>query len=642
MAGKSLGTLTLDLVARVGGFVQGMDAAERKSAKWRKQVERDMKAAGKVMGVALAAGATAAAAGLVMVVNRQRELIDQQAKLAQRYRTTYESISTLTRAGDLAGVTIGQIETASKGLEQRLGQAIQGTDAQKEAFDRLGLSAQEIAKLPLDKRISEINKALRENVQASERAAVAGKIFGEEGAITMQALNPETIAEAARQVEVFGLNLSDVDAAKVEMANDAMSTFGMLADGAGKQLTVELAPILKAVGDLFLEGAEEAGGMGEVIEDAANKAVNALAFVMDAGDGIKRAFTVIADVIIGTLVTAQYRSLELVAAISESLNNLPGVEIDTSGMNASAREARLIAQEAAASIGEALNEPLAGQRFKQFVEKAREEGQVAAEAVVASRKEVELLGDAYEDTGDEAEKAAKKAAEKIGGQITAMERALVTWGMTSDEVALYGLKVDGASASQLAYAESLLATVTALEQQKEATEEAAEAQKEVNTEAQGIADSLLSEEEAILSSYERRRKIILDNTEITGEAQNELLRRLEEKRSEDLLEINGSYWERYLEAAEESMMNFDEITGDMLEQFSSRAGAAFESMIFDAQTLEEAVGGMAESMARSIVNAIGQMIAQWLAYQAVQMVAGKTTQASAAATLTANASATSL
>ena len=42
MAGnKSLGTLTLDLIAKVGGFVQGMDAAERSSTKWRKQVEKD-------------------------------------------------------------------------------------------------------------------------------------------------------------------------------------------------------------------------------------------------------------------------------------------------------------------------------------------------------------------------------------------------------------------------------------------------------------------------------------------------------------------------------------------------------------------------------------------------------------------------
>ncbi|QOU44136.1 hypothetical protein [Klebsiella pneumoniae] len=42
MAGKSLGTLTIDLVAKVGGFVSGMDKAERASAKWSKQVQDDV------------------------------------------------------------------------------------------------------------------------------------------------------------------------------------------------------------------------------------------------------------------------------------------------------------------------------------------------------------------------------------------------------------------------------------------------------------------------------------------------------------------------------------------------------------------------------------------------------------------------
>ncbi len=40
MATRSLGTLTLDIIAKVGGFVSGMDAAERRSEKWRKEVER--------------------------------------------------------------------------------------------------------------------------------------------------------------------------------------------------------------------------------------------------------------------------------------------------------------------------------------------------------------------------------------------------------------------------------------------------------------------------------------------------------------------------------------------------------------------------------------------------------------------------
>ena len=41
MASKSLGTLTIDLIAKTGGFVSGLNQAERASAKWSKQVQDD-------------------------------------------------------------------------------------------------------------------------------------------------------------------------------------------------------------------------------------------------------------------------------------------------------------------------------------------------------------------------------------------------------------------------------------------------------------------------------------------------------------------------------------------------------------------------------------------------------------------------
>jgi hypothetical protein len=113
--------------------------------------------------------------------------------------------------------------------------------------------------------------------------------------------------------------------------------------------------------------------------------------------------------------------------------------------------------------------------------------------------------------------------------------------------------------------------------------------------------------------------------------------RLEKERDERLLEVNGSYWERYLAAAERSFSNFDNMAGNSLENFSARFGSEFESMIFDAKTLEESIASLAEGMARSVVSALGEMAAQWLAYQAVQMIVGKSTQAAAATTLSFNA-----
>ncbi|MDX2352502.1 hypothetical protein [Stutzerimonas xanthomarina] len=383
------------------------------------EIQKSAAAAGKALGATLAVGATAAAAALVVTIEKQRELIDTQAKSAQSLRTTYESLSTLGRAGELAGVGMDKIEGSARALEQRLGQAIQGSKEQAAAFDRLGLSAQAIADLPLDQRIATINQALRDNVQASERAAVASKVFGEEGALVIQRLDPGTIAEAARQVEIFGLNLSDVDAAKVEMANDALSTFGLLSDGVGKQLTVELAPILQLIGDEFLRAAEEAGGMGNVVQGTVQTTVTGLAFVADSADGVSRAFQVVADTIIGMLTTAQHYTTDAVADILAGLDKIPGVDLslEVGSLRESANEALFIAREAANNIEDTLTRPLAGTAFKQLVDDAMEAADTAAVASIKSRQTAQetgraivLLSDASKTATKEAEKATKDLA----------------------------------------------------------------------------------------------------------------------------------------------------------------------------------------------------------------------------------------
>ncbi|MDM7127099.1 phage tail tape measure protein, partial [Klebsiella pneumoniae] len=63
MSGKSLGTLTIDLIAKVGGFVQGMDKAERSSQKWRDKVKKDAAEVGSALA-AIGTGAAAVAIGV--------------------------------------------------------------------------------------------------------------------------------------------------------------------------------------------------------------------------------------------------------------------------------------------------------------------------------------------------------------------------------------------------------------------------------------------------------------------------------------------------------------------------------------------------------------------------------------------------
>ncbi len=262
---------------------------------------------------------------------------------------------------------------------------------------------------------------------------------------------------------------------------------------------------------------------------------------------------------------------------------------------------------------------------------------LGAEATKEEREEAEQLATQLYRL-EEAERARGKTSEKnLKQQVSALELQAKMLGMNTTEATLYKLAMDGASESQLASARTALQAVEAYEKQAEAIRKVNEAEEQTNRDAVSIIDALMTEEEAIKASYERRRQVIMDATLLTAEERNEALIRLETEVSEQLLEINGSFWERYLLSAEKNLTDFDELAGNMLENFSRRFGDAFESMVFDAESLGDAARGMFEGLARSAVNALGEMAAQWLAYQAVQMLVGKTTQATAATALTSNA-----
>ncbi|EWC39053.1 tape measure protein [Stutzerimonas stutzeri] len=229
------------------------------------------------------------------------------------------------------------------------------------------------------------------------------------------------------------------------------------------------------------------------------------------------------------------------------------------------------------------------------------------------------------------------ATKAIERQIAALRLQSETLGMSAAKAALYRLQIEGATPAQIASARTALEAVDAYERQAEAIKLANDAQEQTNRDAASILESLRTEEEAIRDSYERRRQIILSATLLTEQEKNDAIMRLKQEHDEQMIQANGSYWERYMAAAEENLGNFNMLAEGIMNNFSAQVGSAFESMVFDAESLGDAVSGLAEGMARAVVNALGQMAAQWLAYQAVQLLVGSTTQASAATTMTFNA-----
>lgn len=175
--------------------------------------------------------------------------IDAQSKMAQSLGTSTKSIQILTRAADRAGISTGEMEQIARQLTKRLSEAAAGGGPAAKALERLGLSAADLADMDLDQKILKINKAIEDNVPAAERAAVATAIFGSRAGLVAGRLDPATIAAAAEEMEKFGVTVSELEADRIEEANDAISALGLVARGLGNQLAVALAPTLKSIAE---------------------------------------------------------------------------------------------------------------------------------------------------------------------------------------------------------------------------------------------------------------------------------------------------------------------------------------------------------------------------------------------------------
>ncbi len=99
-------------------------------------------------------------------------------------------------------------------------------------------------------------------------------------------------------------------------------------------------------------------------------------------------------------------------------------------------------------------------------------------------------------------------------------------------------------------------------------------------------------------------------------------------------------WQNYVDAATNYSAMAAEATSSVLDGAKSGLSTFLSDVASGAETAGDALGNLVADFAKSTLQALSDMAAQWLVYQAVQLLVGKTTQASAVPTLVANAQAT--
>jgi hypothetical protein len=406
-------------------------ATKRTGEQAFKSLEADL---GKLGQRAVLAG-TAAAAALALVTKRSFENIDALAKASDALAIHTEQLAGLRHGADLAGVGSDELDAALQRQRKTLYDATTGLASATDALDALGLESQELMRLNTYEQFLRIADSLSEVENATERAALAQKVFGRGVSLEFIAMMSEgssAMAGFAEEADRLGLAVSRLDAAKVEAANDAMSRVRSRIAGLGNVIAVELSPIIEGMANQFLGATGDAEEMGATVRRAIDGIATGAGFVGDAFQGWRMIFQLIETSILKMSEVA----VESFAAITAGASNVydlmskinplmtvPAVGLDVASRNLDsiAESLHLSAEDAAALLSELAAAEMPSEKIAKAMERWRAASEASAQGVAARSAEIVATGGAPvigdDGSSEAASRAAEEAAERMQAQI---------------------------------------------------------------------------------------------------------------------------------------------------------------------------------------------------------------------------------
>ncbi|HAT3749165.1 TPA: phage tail tape measure protein [Klebsiella oxytoca] len=266
MAGKSLGTLTIDLIARVGGFVSGLSQAERASQKWRKQVQADAKAAAvAITGFATAASSAAIGVGVAgyNLLKTTSKQITETDRWAKSLNMSTQSLLAWQYAAGKAGVSGDQMADIFKDIGDKIGDAVLNQSGEAvDALNALGLSAKKLATESPDKQLLAISNALGKIKTNAEKTTILESL-GNDLSKLLPLLDQggEKLRQYMDASKQFGVAPDDADIEKLVKVNTLFEDMETQINGVKIEIATGLA-------NIDLSGLQNAiADMGDVFKD---------------------------------------------------------------------------------------------------------------------------------------------------------------------------------------------------------------------------------------------------------------------------------------------------------------------------------------------------------------------------------------
>jgi len=454
------------LLVRIGADVSQLSAGSAQAVASMDRIAAKSAQVGKRMAVL---GAAAAAAGAAFATKLTRDglaFVDSQAKVARSIDGTIDGLRGLQIAAGDAGIE--DVTKAVQMMNSRLGEAARRGGPAKEMLDGLGLSAKDLMALDVDQRLAAVADRVNELGLSSAETADLLTQFSIRNKEMVDFLRQggDAIRAARDEVDEFGLSISEVDAAKIEAANDAMSRIARVMEGVQNQFAVAMAPLLKEVADRFNAAAKESKGFGAQAAAAAEWGIKAMAKVLDVLQGLRVAFKGVELVIAGfkgAMISAGQLVMEAFSRVVDSviagnnliiraLNLLPNVNIATidpftnsafmQGFRQMGEDARNEVGRVRSELHELAMQELPSARAEGFLEAVRARAQEAAEGVVSARGNSGAYSGAFGSEGEGDTEAGAKEAERLAAEEAAYSESLANrllslqeYLMTDEELA---------------------------------------------------------------------------------------------------------------------------------------------------------------------------------------------------------------
>jgi len=281
----SLGELTVALGALTGPFRQDLSDARGEIKSTESSMRSMVNTAGK-LGVAAGVAGAAIISGLV---KSGLDAIDSQAKLARNIGATINGLRGLQLVAVDYGVSQEEINRGVEIFTQRLGQAKREGGPAAEMLKQLGLNASDLSRMDVDERIATIADRVHALGLSTEQTADLLRQFGIRSSemVDMLRQGGDAIRSARKDVEDFGLSVSEVDARKVEEAGDAIDRIGRVVEGVRNQITIALAPILTELAERFNNTAKANKGWGDTVRSVVESAIRGFGKVLDVIHGLR-------------------------------------------------------------------------------------------------------------------------------------------------------------------------------------------------------------------------------------------------------------------------------------------------------------------------------------------------------------------